>query len=500
MPDGDFMVAPNNAAFITRKHRVGLMCVDLGDILAARSQRKKMMAKYDKGSTERAAHNGAQLGLKVTANSMYGYTAGCNTAVSEAVTSTGRFLLKFTRDLVYERGQREERYRNEQLYGDTDSIMFRLFSVSKIPGTDNRYDLHEAAKMGVVLAKWVTDIFQAFGLFAIVLEFEKVYETWVLKSKKCYAVYKHLFDVKTGKLTAYLSSSGMESVRRSVTLFTKRLLERVIKMTVQDRDLDGAIRFTQKMFTELKEGRVPIEELTITGGFNKRADQYKNPVPHIEAVRKQMDVDPNNAPTVGSRIDWVIACLSDDPVGNAKAKVYEKAVMPDYLKEHSMRLDYEGYMTKCAKPLCRFFAPALAPKMNATQGQDYVMRTVFVDYFRERDALEKRRKSTLINAFARGALAKERKRKRTDGANGGEGGGDEARRTDMKEALLHIDPSRARFHKKSRANPAQIRKEKEAVSKDALITTADTFEDWMFSAGTNKKGSKLVGKRGKRAK
>lgn len=119
MPDGDFVVAPNNAAFVTRKHRVGLMCVDLGEILAARSRRKKLMGQYDKGSTERSAHNGAQLGLKVTANSMYGYTAGCNTAVSEAVTSTGRFLLKFTRDLVYERGQREPRYENEQLYGDT---------------------------------------------------------------------------------------------------------------------------------------------------------------------------------------------------------------------------------------------------------------------------------------------------------------------------------------------------------------------------------------------
>lgn len=119
IPDGDFLVAPNGAAFITRKHRVGLMCVDLGEILAARSQRKKMMAKYDKGSMERAAENGGQLGLKTTANSMYGYTAGCNTAVSEAVTSIGRFLLKFTRDLVYERGQCEPRYKNEQLYGDT---------------------------------------------------------------------------------------------------------------------------------------------------------------------------------------------------------------------------------------------------------------------------------------------------------------------------------------------------------------------------------------------
>jgi DNA polymerase delta subunit 1 len=487
MPDGDFIVAPNNAAFITLKHRVGLMCVDLGEILAARSQRKKMMAKYDKGSTERAAHNGAQLGLKVTANSMYGYTAGCNTAVSEAVTSTGRFLLKFTRDLVYERGQREARYANEQLYGDTDSIMFRMFNVAKIPGETDRYDLHEAARMGVELAKWVTSIFQAFGLFAIVLEFEKVYETWVLKSKKCYAVYKHLFDVKTGKLTAYLSSSGLESVRRDVTLFTQRVFERAIKMTVQERDLDGAIRFTQKMFTELKEGRVPIEELIITGGFAKRADQYKNPVPHIEAVRKQMDDDPNNAPTVGSRIDWVIACLSDDVTVNRKAKVYEKAVMPEYLRAHNMRLDYDGYITKCAKPFCRFFAPALAPKMNATQGQAYVMRTVFDDYFRERDTLEKRKKSSLISSFARGFLRNEKKRKTSTSTPNdmGDDSGEEVQR-----ALLRADPSRASFHKKRRTNPAQIRKELSTFSVDALTTTEETFEDWMSASGTTKKGTR----------
>ncbi|MHA1684271.1 MAG: DNA polymerase domain-containing protein [Promethearchaeota archaeon] len=752
IPDGDFIVMPNGASFITRKHRVGLMCVDLGEILAARSQRKKMMAKYDKGSSERAAHNGAQLGLKVTANSMYGYTAGCNTAVSEAVTSTGRFLLKFTRDLVYERGQKEHRYFNEQLYGDsvtadtpvllrsveegviswkridsivdesdykrhnsfirkenvvfntpeweiwtdkgwtllkrlirhktkkpiyrvlthtgvvdvtsdhslldhegneisptdivvgtrllhnspraalkeedcvvppfstdeayvmgaflvngtcgispeilmapkewvqaffdgfydrngskqedyirfcqkgkvtaaglmflaqrldwnasintrtdklnifritlttrtqkraidkvkkisllradsteyvydletenhhfhvgpgdmivhnTDSIMFRLFNVKKIPGKKDRYDLHEAAQIGVELAEWVTDIFQSWGLVCIVLAFEKVYETWMLKSKKCYAVYKHLFDVKTGKLTAYLSSSGMESVRRNVTLFTKELLEQVIKMTIQDRDLNGSIRLVQKMFTELKEGRVPIEKLIFTGGFSKRADQYKNPVAHIEAVRKQMDDDPNNAPTVGSRIDWVIACLSDDPVENSKAKVYLKAVMPDYLKAHNMRLDYEGYITKCSKTFCRFFAPALAPKMDADQGQSYVMRTVFEDYFRERDEIKKRKNSSLITSFARG-FVREKIKKRKTSTEGQDGSGDDEK---LQQSLLMVDPSRASFHKKRRMAPYQIRKERDVFSVSSLTTTEETLSDWMDSSGTTKKGT-----------
>lgn len=310
----------------------------------------------------------------------------------------------------------------------------------------------------------------------------------MLKSKKCYAVYKHLFDVKTGKLTASLSSSGMASVRRDVTLFTQRLLERVIEMTVKERDLDGAIRFVQKMFTELKEGRVPIDQLIITGGFSKRADQYKGHVPHIEAVRKQMEVDPNNAPTVGSRIDWVIACLSDDPRENAKAKVYEKAVMPEYLKEHNMRLDYEGYITKCAKPFCMFFAPALAPNMNATQGQAYVMRTVFQDYFRERDEIEKRRNSALINAFARSIVVDEEGKKTEPKANGKRG---------TEEALLRVDPSRAQFYKKRRANPDQIRKEKSAFSTEALTTTAETLDDWMFATGTTKKGTRLLEKKGK---
>lgn len=355
--------------------------------------------------------------------------------------------------------------------------MFRLFNVSKLFGQEDRYDLHEAAQIGVELAKWITNIFKAWGLFCIVLEFEKVYETWLLKSKKCYAVYKHLFDVKSGKLTAYLSSSGMESVRRDVTLFTQQRLERVIKMTVQERNLDGAIRLVQKMFTELKEGRVPIEELIITGGFSKRADQYKNPVPHIEAVRKQMEDDPNNAPTVGSRIDWVIACLSDDPKVNAKAKVYEKAVMPEYLRMHNMKLDYEGYITKCAKPFCRFFAPALAPKMDAKEGQAYVMRTVFDNYFREQDKIKKRKESSLIHCFARGFMQK--------ASICSSGNVNEI-------ALSSADPSRGSFNKRRRANPDQIRKERSTFSAESLTTTEENFKDWINVSGTTKKGTNYL--------
>ena len=375
--------------------------------------------------------------------------------------------------------------------------MFRLFNVRRLEDRPGRYDLHEAAQIGVELAKWITDIYQTWGLFCITLEFEKVYETWLLKSKKCYAVYKHLFDIKTGKLTASLSSSGLESVRRDVTLFTKELYERVIKMTVQDRNLDGAIRLVQKQFTDLKNGFVPLEKLVITGGFSKRADQYKAPTAHIEAVRKQMEVDPNKAPTVGSRIDWVIASLGT-PEEDAKCKTYEQAVMPEYLNEHGLKLDYNKYVIRCAKPFCRFFAPALAPKMSGKEGQVFVMQRVFVDYFQRWDEMEKRKKSPLVASFARGILTNGKHdddKHEDEEEEEQEGDGREAKVISMDEALLSIDPSRAKLGKKRRTDPQEIANDRKAFSSAALTTEASTMKDWAAAEGiaNQKRGTRYIG-------
>lgn len=118
-PDGDCWVAPNGATFVRQHIREGVIPKILREVLTARSMQKKKMAMYDKGTIERSRHNGAQLGLKVTANSMYGFTAKILPELSEAVTSMGRHLLEYTRDRVYEIGQQNPRYNNTQLYGDT---------------------------------------------------------------------------------------------------------------------------------------------------------------------------------------------------------------------------------------------------------------------------------------------------------------------------------------------------------------------------------------------
>ncbi len=498
-PEGDFIVTLNNAAFIKRHILVASMAAVLGDMLEARGKHKKKMALYDKGSVERGQHDGAQLGLKKTANSTYGYTAGTITAVSAAITSMGSYLLKYTRDYVYQLGQENERYANEQLYGDTDSIMFRLLNVPKV--ADGSYDMHEAAQVGIELAQLVTDMFQRHGLFSINLAFEKVYKTFMLKSKKCYAVYKLLFDVKTGKLTGELSSSGMETIRRDSTLFTKETLETAIKMTMEHRDLEGAIAFVQAKFSLLKDGRVPMDKLIKTGKFTKRADQYVNPVPHIEAVRKQMMDDPNKAPTVGSRIEWVIVKISDDPLVNAKSKVHMQAVMPDYKEKFDMVLDYDKYFVQCARPFCRFFAPALSPKMNAAQGQAYVMRTMFEDYFREQDSLRSRQGSSLIAAFARqnmrnpmdiprSALDPEYDKTKPQQAPVG------PLCITMDQALSVVDTACGTHSKRKRRELQAKCRGSSLFTVKGLTTTEESVADWMASVDTDKKGRKFKKKRG----
>lgn len=343
----------------------------------------------------------------------------------------------------------------------------------------------------------ITEMFQRHGLCRIILDFEKVYETFLLESKKRYAVYKHLFDIKTNKLVGELSSSGMETVRRDVPLFLTHTLKTLIQLVVQDRNLDKGIRFVQEEFSKLKEGNVPLDNLIITGSFSKRADQYAGKVPHIEAVRRQMMRDPNKAPTVGSRIDWVIVKISEDAMVNAGAKVYEQSEMPSFVLETGAELDYEKYFNKCTGAICRFLAPALAPQMSVKEGEAYVRRRVFDDYFREQDRLKKIQNSSIIRAFAKQKLyapknrnaklfARYDKRKREEMS-------ETQKKRKMNRALAQIHSSCGMNAKRKREEVKAREQNGELYTQEMLSTSCANLDDWMAETGTDKKGRRYKG-------
>ena len=90
--------------FVTAKRRKGLLPTILEDLIAAR-KRAKLDLKNEKDPFKRAVLDGRQLALKISANSVYGFTGAtigklpC-LAISSSTTAYGRQMIEKTKQEV----------------------------------------------------------------------------------------------------------------------------------------------------------------------------------------------------------------------------------------------------------------------------------------------------------------------------------------------------------------------------------------------------------------
>ena len=122
-----------NGFFFVHSHvKKGILPTILAELLAARKRAKRDM-KNAPNEFERAVQNGRQLALKVSANSVYGFTGAtvgqlpC-VPIASSVTSYGRYLLERTKEFVEETYTKANGYDHDAqvVYGDTDSVMVKF--------------------------------------------------------------------------------------------------------------------------------------------------------------------------------------------------------------------------------------------------------------------------------------------------------------------------------------------------------------------------------------
>jgi DNA polymerase delta subunit 1 len=162
----------NGHVFVHSHVKKGILPTILEELLAARKRAKKDM-KNAPNDFERAVQNGRQLALKVSANSVYGFTGAtvgqlpC-VPIASSVTSYGRFLLERTKTFVEETYTKANGHEHDAVvvYGDTDSVMVKF-------GTPTVADTFPLALEAAAKA---SDIFPD----PIQLEFEKVYFPYLL--------------------------------------------------------------------------------------------------------------------------------------------------------------------------------------------------------------------------------------------------------------------------------------------------------------------------------
>ena len=335
-----FTKSPTGDCFIKKDILPGILPLILADLLGARKKAKSDLKK-ETDPFKKAVLNGRQLALKLSANSVYGFTGATIGSlpcleVSSTVTAFGRDMIEETKTLVESKYNKQNGYEHDSLviYGDTDSVMVRFGPL----------DMDVVMKMGLEAAQFVTKSF----VKPINLEFEKVYFPYLLMNKKRYAGLYWTNSSKYDKMDA----KGIETVRRDNCQLVSMMISTCLDMILINRDPDGAVTYAKTVISDLLQNKVDMSQLVITKQLSK--EEYENKQPHVECAKKMRARDAGSAPNLGDRVAYVIV------KGPKGAKTYEKSEDPIYVLDNNISIDTQYYLeNQLSKPLIRLFEPIL---------------------------------------------------------------------------------------------------------------------------------------------
>ncbi|KAH9578368.1 C4-type zinc-finger of DNA polymerase delta [Trypanosoma melophagium] len=334
---------PTGDTFAKKELFPGVLPEVVQDLLVARKHAKALMKNTPIESVEYKVLNGRQLALKVSANSVYGFTGAqigklpC-LEVSSSVTAYGREMIDKTKSLV------ESLYEGVKVvYGDTDSVMIKCV-------TDESSSDKERLKVAMDFGKEAAEKVSNHFLKPIKLEFEKVYFPYLLMNKKRYAGLLWTNTEKYDKLDA----KGIETVRRDSCPLVASIVSGVLNRILIQRSVESAVEFVKGTIRDLLLNRLDISNLVITKSFTKAEDEYAGGQAHIALVERMRKRDPASAPNIGDRVAYVIIRAAKG------AKAYERSEDPIYVLDNNIPIDTQYYLEhQLAPPILRVFEGVL---------------------------------------------------------------------------------------------------------------------------------------------
>lgn len=357
----DVTRTPNGHFFVKSTVYKGILPRILEGLLSARKRAKNDM-KNEKDPFKYDVLNGRQLALKVSANSVYGFTGAtigrlpC-LEISSSVTAFGREMIFQTQTLVESKYRRPEYEADCQvIYGDTDSVMVKF----------NIKDMKRVMQLATEAADYVSSTF----VKPIKLEFEKVYYPYLLMNKKRYA---GLFWTNTSKWDK-LDAKGIITVRRDNCRFAVEVIHRCLnKLLVEHANANAIpelIDYIKTTINNLLCGRVDVSKLVITKALTKTREQYAAKQAHVELAERMRTRDAGSAPVLGDRVPYVII------KGPKGSKGFETSEDPIYALENNIPIDYTYYLEhQLKKPLIGILEPVLGDDVNQLFLGDH-MRTI----------------------------------------------------------------------------------------------------------------------------
>ncbi len=342
--EAEHITTPSGAKFVTEKVREGVLPSVLKELMEARKAVKKQMkSETDKEKTR--VLNAKQLALKDMANSLYGYTGYIRARlyvmdVANSITAYGRENITKTKKII------EDEFPVEVLYGDTDSMFIKT----------SLQDLEEARKLGSAISESVSKKLSGY----LSLEFEKIYKTFLILTKKRYAGWR-FEKISDCEWKDKIEMKGIETVRRDWCSLTTETMLQVIDIVLKEGDIAKAAKYVRSVIDDLAAGKIPLEKLTIVKGLTKTPDSYDGVQPHAELAKKISSRDPTRAPMVGERLGYVII--------KGNQLISKRAEDPEFVKQKGLEIDPQYYIeNQLLPPLERVFEVCGIAKTELIEG------------------------------------------------------------------------------------------------------------------------------------
>lgn len=300
----DAHISPTGHRFCRK--RQGLIPAMLQEVLTTRFAIQKEMKSLDKESPEYKQLYGKQWALKILANSTYGvllyprfrwFRRECG----ESVTAYGR---QYIQDTIAKAEQDEFNV----LYSDTDSIFLQYNGKTK----------DDVEKFSKIINAYLPESMQ--------LELEDFYPRGIFVSKKQEekgAKKKYALINEQGKIKI----RGFELVRRDWSKVARNTQRSVLEILLKEGDVKKAAELVRTVVTDLKDGKVPLEDCVIYTQLKKKVANYEIKSPEVGAVihARKNGV---NVPE-GATVAYVITAE-----GGSSAAITEKARLQELAKDY----------------------------------------------------------------------------------------------------------------------------------------------------------------------
>ncbi|VDM17050.1 unnamed protein product [Hydatigera taeniaeformis] len=261
-------VSPNGVVFVRPEVYRGVLPRLWRVLLSSRLMVKDSLKIYaERSESLRQLLDARQLGLKLIANVMYGYTAASFSGrmpcveVGDSIVHKGRECLERAIRLVEDGNDCQMPWAGSKvIYGDTDSLFIKLPPF---------VDKETAFKLGQQIADAVT----ASNPAPIKLKLEKVYYPCLLETKKRYVGYAYESPSQT---EPKFDAKGIETVRRDHAPFVGTILESAIRQifdAFQWSSIPSDVlpkvepkvrRCVRALARDLSAGKVPLSACLLT--------------------------------------------------------------------------------------------------------------------------------------------------------------------------------------------------------------------------------------------